>query len=228
MSDVMEDRPARVDVNAPELLAQGFRPYERFRLALHHDDGATDRQVRDIVRGGQVVGVLGYDPARDQVVLIRQFRLSAHLLRDRGLMVEIVAGLVEPGEDPVAAAVRECVEETGVAPRAVLPMLSFAPTPGLTDEFAHIYLGLVDASALPDRAAAQAERCFNCGICNDCDNCRTFCPEAAVLAARAERGVSWIAEAGPDRSVDSSYCKGCGICVKECPRCAMVIEEQQS
>jgi len=160
MSDVMEDRPARVDVNAPELLAQGFRPYERFRLALHHDDGATDRQVRDIVRGGQVVGVLGYDPARDQVVLIRQFRLSAHLLRDRGLMVEIVAGLVEPGEDPVAAAVRECVEETGVAPRAVLPMLSFAPTPGLTDEFAHIYLGLVDASALPDRAAAlyEAER----------------------------------------------------------------------
>ena len=157
MSDVMEDRPARVDVEGPELLAKGFRPYERFRLALHHEDGTTDRQVRDIVRGGRVVGVLGYDPARDAVVLIRQFRLSAHLVRDRGLMVEIVAGLVEPGEDPVAAAVRECVEETGVAPRAVLPMLTFTPTPGLTDEFAHIYLGILDASALPERAGAQHE-----------------------------------------------------------------------
>jgi len=154
---LMEDRPARVDVEGPELLAKGFRPYERYRLVLHHDDGTSDAQVRDIVRGGRVVGVLGYDPARDLVVLIRQFRLTAHLAQGRGEMVEIVAGLVEAGEDPEAAAVRECIEETGVAPRLVLPMFSFTPTPGVTDEFALMYLGILDAGALPARAGARHE-----------------------------------------------------------------------
>jgi len=155
---VMEDRPARVDVEGPDLLAKGFRPYERYRLVLHHDDGTSDTQVRDIVRGGRVVGVLGYDPGRELVVLIRQFRLTAHLLpQGRGEMVEIVAGLVEPGEDPEAAAVRECIEETGVEPRLVLPMLTFTPTPGVTDEFALMYLGILDAGALPARAGARDE-----------------------------------------------------------------------
>ncbi|MFG1348059.1 NUDIX domain-containing protein [Xanthobacter autotrophicus] len=154
---LMEDRPARAEVEGPELLAKGFRPYERYRLVLHHDDGTSDAQVRDIVRGGRVVGVLGYDPERDLVVLIRQFRLTAHLSRGRGEMVEIVAGLVEEGEDPEAAAVRECIEETGVEPRLVLPMLSFTPTPGVTDEFALMFLGILDAGALPARAGARHE-----------------------------------------------------------------------
>lgn len=77
-------------------------------------------------------------------------------------------------------------------------------------------------------AAAQAGRCFNCGICNDCDNCRTYCPEAAVFAARASGHGDWSAEAGVDREVNADYCKGCGICVAECPRGAMIIQEQQS
>ncbi|MEP9354825.1 NUDIX domain-containing protein [Xanthobacter sp. KR7-65] len=156
-AEPMEDRPARVEVEGPELLAKAFRPYERYRLVLHHDDGSRDSQVRDIVRGGRVVGLLGYDPARDLVVLIRQFRLSAHLSADRGNLVEIVAGLVEAGESEEAAARRECLEETGVAPRAILPMLRFTPTPGLTDEMATLFLGIVDADALPERAGARHE-----------------------------------------------------------------------
>ncbi|HWR10540.1 MAG TPA: FAD-dependent oxidoreductase [Rectinemataceae bacterium] len=76
-------------------------------------------------------------------------------------------------------------------------------------------------------AIEQAERCFNCGICNDCDNCRTYCPEAAVVAARAAKAGDWQTEAGVDREVNADYCKGCGVCVTECPRCAMSIEEQQ-
>lgn len=153
----MEDRSARVDVDGPELLAKGFRPYERYRLVLQHPDGTSDRQLRDIVRGGRVVGVLGYDPDRDLVVLIRQFRLAAHLAGGKGDLVEIVAGMVEAGEDPEAAARRECAEEAGVAPRALVPMLTFTPTPGVTDEMAQLYLGVLDASDLPARAGSAAE-----------------------------------------------------------------------
>ncbi|HRZ65500.1 MAG TPA: FAD-dependent oxidoreductase [Spirochaetia bacterium] len=68
----------------------------------------------------------------------------------------------------------------------------------------------------PSSAIAQAERCFSCGLCNDCDNCRTFCPEVAVRLS------------GGRRAVDTDYCKGCGICVTECPRSAMSMEEPVS
>jgi len=60
----------------------------------------------------------------------------------------------------------------------------------------------------------ETGRCFNCGICNDCDNCRLFCPEIAVTLT------------GTRRQVNLDYCKGCGICVVECPRNAMALEEE--
>jgi len=76
-----------------------------------------------------------------------------------------------------------------------------------------------------EEAVRQAERCFQCGLCNDCDNCRTFCPEVAVLI-KADKGLQPdSAAAGWQRWIDADFCKGCGICVTECPRCAMVLEE---
>jgi len=60
-------------------------------------------------------------------------------------------------------------------------------------------------------ALKEAERCFNCGTCNGCDNCRTFCPDAAVILE------------GDIRRIDTDYCKGCGVCAVECPRYAMVL-----
>lgn len=156
-TDLPEDRPARADVEGPELLAPGFRRYERYHIVLHHADGTSDVQTRDIIRAGSVVGVLGYDPERELVVLIRQFRFGAHLVHDRGDMVEIVAGIVEQGESFEAAALRECEEEAGVVPRALIPMLRFVPSPGVSDEFAVLFLGLMDSTALPAQAGAAEE-----------------------------------------------------------------------
>jgi NADPH-dependent glutamate synthase beta subunit-like oxidoreductase/ferredoxin len=62
-------------------------------------------------------------------------------------------------------------------------------------------------------AYRESLRCFNCGICTACDNCALFCPEAVVLAEG-------------DRKIDMDYCKGCGICVVECPRNAMTLKEE--
>jgi Pyruvate/2-oxoacid:ferredoxin oxidoreductase delta subunit len=65
-------------------------------------------------------------------------------------------------------------------------------------------------------AMREAERCFNCGLCNQCDNCRLFCPEIAVCREESAQG----------RHIDYDFCKGCGLCVVECPRNAMVLEEE--
>ena len=72
-------------------------------------------------------------------------------------------------------------------------------------------LGL-DAQA----AAAESERCFSCGTCVDCDNCIVVCPDLAVR--RAEVG-------GYEVLVD--YCKGCGLCVRECPTGSMTMVEDR-
>ena len=65
-------------------------------------------------------------------------------------------------------------------------------------------------------AIREAERCFHCGVCDQCDNCHLFCPDIAVLRdLRTNR-----------REIDYDYCKGCGVCVVECPRNAMVLEEE--
>jgi NADPH-dependent glutamate synthase beta subunit-like oxidoreductase len=61
-----------------------------------------------------------------------------------------------------------------------------------------------------DEAIAEARRCILCGTCNECCNCMHFCPDVAIQRA-----------AGGGFEIDYDHCKGCGICVEECPRGAM-------
>jgi len=75
----------------------------------------------------------------------------------------------------------------------------------------------IDLRISSNLAMQEAGRCFNCGICNQCDNCRLFCPDLAVKREKSPRG----------RGINYDYCKGCGICVKECPRNAMSLEEEK-
>ena len=112
-------------VSAPRQLAAGYRPYERYQVTLTGDDGAPLTQTRDLIRGGLVVAVLPVDLGRDEVVLIRQFRLAAHLANGLGGLLEIVAGRVEDGEAAAAAAHRECVEEIGVAPAQLVELFRY-------------------------------------------------------------------------------------------------------
>jgi ADP-ribose pyrophosphatase len=155
--DDIADRAADVTVDDPELLAKGFREYRRYRLTLGGDDGARRKQTRDVINGGKVVAVLPVDLARDEIVLIRQFRLPAHLGNGKGDLVEIVAGRVEPGETLAASARRECAEEIGVTPSAIAELFTYLSTPGLTDEQITVFLAAIDASQVPARTSSGGE-----------------------------------------------------------------------
>ncbi len=65
-----------------------------------------------------------------------------------------------------------------------------------------------------EQALAETERCFSCGSCILCDNCVHYCPDLAVQ----RRGGGYV--------VLTDYCKGCGICVKECPTGSMKMIEE--
>jgi NADPH-dependent glutamate synthase beta subunit-like oxidoreductase/Pyruvate/2-oxoacid:ferredoxin oxidoreductase delta subunit len=89
------------------------------------------------------------------------------------------------------------------------PKMAKAPLAKRLESFHEVNLGFSE-----EVAVEAANRCFNCGVCNLCDNCYIFCPDVAIRKEE-ERNV-----------VDYDHCKGCGICVEECPRDAMVMEEE--
>jgi ADP-ribose diphosphatase len=148
------DEPADVVIAGREVVAGGFRPYERVRTRRANEDA----QTRDLLRAGPAVAVLPIDLARGEVVLIRQFRVAAHLANGKGDLVEIVAGHVEANETPLATARRECVEEIGVAPDVLIELFSYLTSPGLIDEEITLFLGIVDAARVPAAPPAPAER----------------------------------------------------------------------
>ncbi len=65
-----------------------------------------------------------------------------------------------------------------------------------------------------EQALAETERCFSCGTCIFCDNCVVYCPDMAVK--RVAGGYTVLTD----------YCKGCGVCVKECPTGSMKMQEE--
>jgi ADP-ribose diphosphatase len=149
------DAPADVVVSRRLVLADGFRRYER--VYSTRGQGGAPARPHDILRAGPAAAVLPLDPSRDELVLIRQLRVAAQLANGNGNLVEIVAGHVEADETPVATARRECVEEIGVAPTALIELFSYLTSPGLCDEEITLFLGVVDAARVPQRAGAASE-----------------------------------------------------------------------
>jgi NADPH-dependent glutamate synthase beta subunit-like oxidoreductase len=97
------------------------------------------------------------------------------------------------------------------APHAVRPRLDSARR---VDDFAEVVHGL-DA----DTALYEARRCLSCGNCFGCDNCYGVCPDNAVHKLSAPKD-------GRLYEIDYDYCKGCGMCVVECPSGAIVMENE--
>jgi ADP-ribose pyrophosphatase len=149
----LSDSAAEVALDGPENRGGGKYRYERYRVKA---GGQTVE--RDVVRVGPVVVVIPVDLERDEVVMLRQFRLGAHLAIGRGELVELPAGHVEAGEAAIDAARRECLEEIGVAPHVLVPLFGMLPSPGMSDEHQTFFLGVVDAAKVADRAGAAHEQ----------------------------------------------------------------------
>lgn len=130
-----------------EVAFQGYFKVVRYFLRhTLHKGGMSGVISREVFERGQAGAVLLYDPGRDEVVLIRQFRAGAYAAGRHPWIWEVVAGIIEADETAEAMVRREVVEEAGLAIGELLPIQSVMLTPGACSEACSIFVGRVDSS----------------------------------------------------------------------------------
>ncbi len=122
----------------------GFFKMNEIVVKYKKYDGSWSNNVkRELFGGAQVSGLLPYDPIKKEIILIQQFRPGTISKNVDNYLDEIVAGIIDPGEEPEITAKRECLEETGCEVKKLIPINSFFPSPGSSESFFHLFLGEV-------------------------------------------------------------------------------------
>lgn len=133
------------------------RPYSRFfgveeaELRFRRFDGSLGPRVRRAAFVmADAVTVLPYDPVRDRVLVVEQFRFGPFSRGDGNpWSLEPIAGRIDTGESPEQAARREAQEEAALSLGTMEPVGRYYPSPGAVTEYLLSYVGLAD---LPDEA----------------------------------------------------------------------------
>lgn len=147
-------RPAdpEFDIDRDVMVTRHEQPYPGFyaaeEVALRHrrfDGSMGDPVQRSALMTGQAAVVLPYDPRRDAVLLIQQFRAPVYLSGDRAPWVwEPVAGLIDPGETAESTARREAEEEAGLTIERLEPAGAAYSSTGSSSEYVFFFIGLAD------------------------------------------------------------------------------------
>ena len=118
-------------------------------VQLQHDlfaGGQSQVLTRELLDRGQAAAVLPYDPERDEVVLIEQFRIGAGEDETGPWVMEIIAGYQEPGESAEEMVHREAYEEAGCQVTDLLSMYKYYSSPGGSNEQIQIFLGRTEST----------------------------------------------------------------------------------
>lgn len=145
--------PSRPDVRieAEDRVWNGRFPLDRVRFRHRRFDGAfSEPRTWEVWRRGRAAAMLPYDPVKDVVVLIEQFRLPALAAGLLPVVTEVPAGLCDAGETEEATIRREITEETGLIARRSHKISDILLSPGGADEVCALFVGEV---AAPDADA---------------------------------------------------------------------------
>ena len=142
MSDALNAVPKGFEIIERANCFQGF--YKLDKLHLRHElfAGGMSREIsRELFVRHDAVCVLPYDPLRDEVVLIEQFRVGAMDKSANPWLLELVAGLIDKDEQPEEVARREAIEEADLPLTSLWPITQYYPSPGGSDERVHLFVG---------------------------------------------------------------------------------------
>ncbi|MCH7555454.1 MAG: NUDIX domain-containing protein [Proteobacteria bacterium] len=145
-----------VEIIEKEEAYRGYFRIDRYRLKHRQFDGAMGAEIdREIFERGHAAACLLYDPDLHKLVLIEQFRAGALAAlaspwfdedETSPWLIEIIAGIIEDGEDPEAVVRREALEEAGCAIGEIEPLFHYLVSPGGSSESMFVFCGRVDAS----------------------------------------------------------------------------------
>ncbi|MGB5855599.1 MAG: ADP-ribose diphosphatase [Oceanisphaera sp.] len=173
-----------VQLLAEDVGYQGF--FRLLRLRLRHKlfaGGWSKEITRELFDRGHAAAVLPYDPITDEVVLVEQFRVGAIYGDASPWLLEVVAGIVEPGETAEDVVRREAEEEAGLTLNSLTRVMSYFPSPGGCGERITLFVGEVDAS----QAAQHA------GLADESEDIR-------VHRVPREQAMQWMAEGKLDNA----------------------------
>ncbi len=130
--------------------------YDGFFSVEEHDLSYSkfDKTQSEVVTRGAIISsaaviVLPYDPVNDRILLVEQFRTGPYVRGDKNPWVlEPIAGLIELNETPEEAGLREAEEEACLKLKYLELVAQSYPSPGISTEFFHQYIGIV---SLPER-----------------------------------------------------------------------------
>ena len=136
-----------VEVVEKTTVYDGFFKMHRYKVKHRLVEGGWSPVLtRECFDRGPAVAVLLYDPYKDAVVLLEQFRIGAIDAQEGAWQLELVAGIVEPGETPEDVMHREAKEESGSDVLDYEYIVDYYPSAGGWNEKVHLYCGGVDST----------------------------------------------------------------------------------
>lgn len=173
--------PTGVELLGRTSLSNRYLQVDALSLRVERFDGDTGPEIRrEIVHRGHAAALLPYDPERDRVVLLQQFRPGLWDAGQPAWDIEIVAGIVDGGDTPEATVLRECQEECGLEARDLVHLACYFPSPGFSTETISLFLGRVDS--------ALAGGLF--GVPEEGEDIRAFTVDAAEFVRAALAGAT--------------------------------------
>lgn len=170
---------------------QGFLRIDHLTLKCRRYEGGWSREFhREVMLRHRGVGVLLYDPERDAVLMVEQFRAGCLDDKQNGpWALELVAGIIDTDESEIEVARREAVEEAGIAVGHLIPVCHYYSSPGGSNEQLAVYCGRFDA---------DSHKSGIYGLADENENIRTIilgrgAALAAVQSGRVNNAMSIIA-----------------------------------
>ena len=182
-----------VKIEKRETVFQGFFRMDKLWLTHPRFDGRDmPTFTRELFIRGDATCVLPYDPQRDEVVLLEQFRLGALGRNQSPWLLELVAGMNEEGESPEDVAQREGQEEAGLSFSRLDKICDYLVSPGGTTEMIHLYCGQVSTAEAGGIFGMEHEHEDILSHVVSADECFAMMADGRINNAAAIIAIQWL------------------------------------
>lgn len=136
---------ARIEILSEKILSDGWTRLRELTIRYTGSAGRAEILRREIYDRGEAATILLFDPARQSVILVRQFRITAFEDGQSGFLLETPAGMLD-ADNPADAIRREVMEETGYEIGTVEPLFEAYMSPGAVREYVHFFFARIEAT----------------------------------------------------------------------------------